>query len=344
MAITEVYANFDLGTGSDDGTTEANAYQTWTSMSAGVVVGERLNCKKTASRYAPGADVTWALSATDLLVSAFRGYDATITDGVKFQIDTSTFSFIVSGEGCQIENLDATGTDISNIIRMSGDGSFINNFIAVNTDTSTNQCQAIDLSDCSAYNGYAESNSTNSSISSGQGAVRLARGTIKNLEIVATRVGVYNSVGSRACSIVDCLIYEKGTGGIAGVFMAGALTIAGGVCCGMTIDGYTTGFHIDDMETVVGGVATIQIFDTIISNATTGIDNTDSATKNMTANLATVAFYNCTTDTDMGDNEVMNKISLSADPYTDASTDDYTLNNTAGGGADCRAAALFGGA
>jgi hypothetical protein len=338
MAITEEYFNPDLATGLDDGTSEANAWQTWASMIAGHVAGGRVNAKKTASRYAPGADIAFSTSATDLLVSIFRGYGSTIGDGTKFQFDMSTtFTLSVTGEGVLFQCCDVTGSDATDLCVATGDSSRIEDCIIVNTGTSTSDHDALRMGDANAFNCYIETNSTGS----GSAALTNERGTVDNCIIVSTRRAMRNKVSSRASSVVNCLMYAKGAGGTIGMSVEGLTAIAGGTHKNLTIDGFATGINSaqDDIAT---STAPFIVTDSIISNATTGLANTDNATKVMTSVLSTIAFYNCTTDTQYGDNEVLHKISLTADPYTDAANDDYSLNNTAGGGADCRAVSIFG--
>jgi len=52
------------------------------------------------------------------------------------------------------------------------------------------------------------------------------------------------------------------------------------------------------------------------------------------------AFYNNTSGEVENITQGANDITLTADPFTDAGSDDFTLNNTAGGGALCKAAAF----
>jgi hypothetical protein len=67
----------------------------------------------------------------------------------------------------------------------------------------------------------------------------------------------------------------------------------------------------------------------IISNCVKGYESGSSD-----EDLQQVAFYNNTSDGDTGELS-FDTIALTADPYNDIANDDYRLNNTAGGGADC---------
>jgi hypothetical protein len=80
MAWTERYANFDLTTGNNDGTSEANAWQTFASMTAGVTAGNRVNIKKQASPYQNTSSITCSVNGTATAPIYYRGYENTIGD------------------------------------------------------------------------------------------------------------------------------------------------------------------------------------------------------------------------------------------------------------------------
>src|SRR6056297_603436 len=88
MAIR--YANFDLATGANDGTSEADAWQSWTDVFAGDSPGDHIYVKKTASRHTAGAAGSLAIDlpffggvGTELGI--LEGYGTTPGDGVKFE-------------------------------------------------------------------------------------------------------------------------------------------------------------------------------------------------------------------------------------------------------------------
>jgi len=54
------------------------------------------------------------------------------------------------------------------------------------------------------------------------------------------------------------------------------------------------------------------------------------------------AVGNVGADVNVGNGPDINKIALTADPFTNAAGGDFTLNNTSGGGALCRAAGAGG--
>lgn len=87
MAIR--YANFDLTTGLNDGTSEANAWQTWADADAGFAAGDYLYVRRTASRHNVGganSQLSFAgFTGTGSELGVIEGYGTTPGDGVPFQ-------------------------------------------------------------------------------------------------------------------------------------------------------------------------------------------------------------------------------------------------------------------
>ena len=83
------YANFDLATGLNDGTSEANAWQTWAAVLAGETAGDHVWVKKTATRHNEGGANTLidfaTFTGTGSELSRIEGYGTTIGDGVMFE-------------------------------------------------------------------------------------------------------------------------------------------------------------------------------------------------------------------------------------------------------------------
>jgi hypothetical protein len=107
-----------------------------------------------------------------------------------------------------------------------------------------------------------------------------------------------------------------------------------------TINNFSKGIDFVDGATPYNATYTKLLANNIISNCTTGVfsDTSDSGQIHFFNN----AYYNNTADNDFTDTYVsgeINKITLSANPFTDEPNGDFTLNSTAGGGALCRAAA-----
>ena len=84
MAIR--YANFDLATGLNDGTSEINAWQSWADLFAGESAGDVVYVKRTATRHTESAIINFTLfSTTDSDISIVQGYETVIGDGGMFR-------------------------------------------------------------------------------------------------------------------------------------------------------------------------------------------------------------------------------------------------------------------
>jgi len=311
-------------------------------MESGRVVGERVNAKNPSSAFQPGANIAFALSATNLLVSIFRGYGSSIGDGTKFVFDLETSNRLtISGESSKFQCVDITGSTVSNMVVINGDAAQIDDFSIVGTGTTTNSHTALQLLDGNAFNGYIENNSTAAGTSGI--CLTISRATVSRCEVVSTRVGIRADMSSRPTTISDTLVYEKGSSAVTGILLNNGSGQVASTFNNLTVDGYTT--SIDLTSTPLITATTPIIFSNLIlSNATQGIASTDVASATMPVYMSTIAFYNISgADTEFGDNPVINSIALTVEPYTDAASNDYSLNNTAGGGADCRAAQLFAG-
>jgi hypothetical protein len=100
MAWTERYANFDLATGDNNGTSEANAWQTPAAVIAGVAAGNRVNIKKQASPFQTSGNLVFNVAGTATAPIWYRGYETTIGDGGRWEIDLAN----------NLNNLQFTGT------------------------------------------------------------------------------------------------------------------------------------------------------------------------------------------------------------------------------------------
>lgn len=339
MAITERY--FDPAHGGTNSGTEANPWTSWATMIGAVVAGDRVNAKKQGSPYTPGAFLTWATSSTDLLLSSFRGYGSTIADGVKFEFDMgSAYQLTISGEGVLFQNISVTGSHTTAPFVMYGDTSRVLNCRFINTGVSANTHGAADITDGSAINCYFETNGTASTTR----CVYLQRGTVENSIFASTRKGLLLNAASRSHSILTCEFYAIGASATRGIDCGDIASTSGLNIKRLTVEGFASSIYFAGMNSITA-TASVTITDAILANGVTGIENVDNATLTMGPIMTSIAFFNLSgDDTQFGDNEVINPIALTVDPFTDAATNDYSLNNTAGGGADCRGAGIFGGA
>jgi len=111
---TDVYFDDDLSSGNNDGTTEGNAWQTVDVMIANARNGHRVNIKKTSSSI--------TISGTKVFPAGtnggpiwYRGYEATIGDGVDAVFSINDGGFVDTAQGPQIlSNLTFAGNSNSN--------------------------------------------------------------------------------------------------------------------------------------------------------------------------------------------------------------------------------------
>ena len=84
MAIR--YANFDLATGLNDGTSEINAWQSWADLFAGESAGDVVYVKRTATRHTQSARIDFVFFGTGSSdISIVEGYETVIGDGGMFR-------------------------------------------------------------------------------------------------------------------------------------------------------------------------------------------------------------------------------------------------------------------
>lgn len=169
--------------------------------------------------------------------------------------------------------------------------------------------------------------------------------------------GIGNSIGTYCC-IHDCLIIDNGGHGISGNAYFGYFgAITGNIIAGNTSDGINIpnvclcsvirdntiqGNGGDGIDIHGTGNQNIIIENNIITDHS-GAGDVGVRLGTLSGNSVIAAYrnfyYNNTTHNSGGDAAGDFDVTLSADPFTNAASDNWTLNNTAGGGADVRAAA-----
>lgn len=120
MALTPKYANFDLTTGANDGTSEADAWQSHTDVT--LTAGDHLFVKKTASRYSGGAVWNMSGSPTTEAPIIVEGYGVTPGDGIHFQMDTGVNTAYFG----PLLNFDISVTSAQDTFDSTSNGNFIN--------------------------------------------------------------------------------------------------------------------------------------------------------------------------------------------------------------------------
>jgi hypothetical protein len=323
MALTEKYCNPDLATGSNDGSSEADAWQTLAAAFSGISAGDRLNVKRTASRHDPSTGQTFAVDCTEGNPIHIRGYTSTIDDGGIFQMAQS---LSLTGDHVILEGFDIEAGLVTQALNVTGDGAYVHRCRAVNTNAAGEAAIMTDASCSCCYFKAGGSSATE--------ALRMFRGHALNCFIDGNgATGVHMNSTSRANNLVGCCIVNNGSA--LGVYLENSAYTSGNILVGNRI--YNTGNAISFLAETpsIAQAANIVIAQNVIYTCTNGVYTTDTeeCTVQFYANAignASGSAYN-----GFGDQPTFG-ITLSADPYDSAATGDLSLNDTAGGGALCR--------
>lgn len=339
MAITERYACFDTPAGGlNDGSSEANAWET----PADVVfaAGERVNLKSN-TRYALTASWNIATSGSATQPIYLRGYNSTIGDGGDILLSVSAWIRIyVTGNIFFIEgtiDLTSSGVVGNQVFYIAATRGHVEKLKIVKTTTGQYTVPIAVIGDGSIGSLYVESYGNSTSTAA---AVYVSGGIINNAEIkcVNGQRGMELNHGYQVSLASKVLIYSLVSTTAAGIYISGLGTDYGMLLNHFTIDGFDDGLVFNTLPTsnaIFCGFG-------IISGAVDAI-STNEATTKTGVSFQGIAFYNNTNDySDMGDNVVINPIACTADPYTDSANGDFSLNNTAGGGALLKGVVPFG--
>jgi hypothetical protein len=331
MAITERYCNPDLATGLNDGTSEANAWQSLSTAASSYAAGHRVNIKRTSSRDASG-DVTFATSATALSPVHIRGYTSTIGDGGMYQT-SGTLTF--SGDVMLVEGIDTErSSSYSQPFIMGSNGGIAYRCRSKNT-SATSVCRSMQLFDagamyCDIINVSSDSNSS---------ALEISRGFAHGCRVNSNSGrGIDLEHGYRVGDLQKCYIFGNGSAGSSGIYVTGIDNNGGLGYTDNYIYGVADGIYFNDLDAFPIGTHSF-VGRNIIYSVTNGIFNNDTGVVESTATLIQNAIGSAATArySGFGDLPLPGDITLTADPFVDAANGDFTLNNVSGGGALLRA-------
>lgn len=325
MALTERYCNPDLGTGSNDGTSEADAWQSLATAFANISAGQRLNLKRTSSPVTLGADLPLTNAGTATSPIHVRGYGSTIGDGARFQIDGATNNYRLGENKAYVlfEALEQTygsrTPSFSGDFRMFLDCHFQGTGIYAPTFTGAllRRCSITATPDGTASYVTLSAGMMDSCFVSGLGIGATASFNAMSLRRVIVTAAPEHAIkltmtSARGVSVVACIVYDADTDGI---YVA------------ENSDGGASPF-VDISENI------------IYLCGRYGINNADSAAATAAMLCAKNAFGSCSSGNTTGLDFVIGSLALTADPFEDAPNDDFNLNNDAGGGAVLRAVTL----
>jgi hypothetical protein len=339
MAWTERYVRADAD-GSGNGTTDANsgANGSWTIAQAisGYAAGHRVNIK--AGSYSVTGGLSFGTAGTITAPVLFRGYKTTIgdmddADHGTFMSGTETPAFDLGSNRLVStfayltwQNIDMQSSQTTNATARSNATG--NNLIRCRVEcTATNingRAVLFDGSENNIINCWCKATTTATA------CIGLStRGPVLSSTVIGG-VSCLASTTSGALIVGNCILSSPGSDCI-NIAAAVSANIFNNVFYNSGRDGIRTLSAINhivqgNIFSVIGGV---------------GINNA-SGTNTALVFRNNNAFHSITTSQEagFGDTEAISPISLSGSPFVDAAGGDFNINNTAGGGADLRAATV----
>ncbi len=300
---------------------------------AGAVVSGNIVYVKAGAGYT----ITTAI-VHSIIVIRYTGYGTLRNDGVQVAVTgsgTPTNLFNITASNCIAENFNFDGANVTSTVVASNQTEVvlrnckIQRFTSIGVNLNVNN----NLFDCEITGGKAGSSGAYSSAS--------ANNIIESCSIHDNPcTGIVLAAGLSYVTIANCLIYNNSGASSDGIN-------APNTSVGLKLLGNTIYNNGRDGIRYVGaqgaGVGTIIRNNLIVSNAGVGFNVTAlSTTYPCAAPYADYnAFYaNGTART--GNVGGLHDVSLTADPFTAKGSGDFSLNNTAGGGAACRGAGFPG--
>lgn len=334
MALTNKYANFDLVTGNNDGTTEADAWQTWDSLTGGVTGGDHVYVKKTASRWGSNSYQTISVNGTNGNPIVLEGYDTVTGDDGFFE---SSDGFGILGDYILVKNFDVYTTNISYGINAGGNASSIYRCKSVMLTANGSTNPALSSGDSGfVIDSYAESYGLGTTYN--RAVITVTRGIVIGCTAVnqgpTYTIGVYGGYRSSAArgNLLIC-------NGAHGIYIEGTANLNSPMeISNNTIYNCNDGIRINDApkSTVSSGIAIM--YNIIYSASGYGLNLIDVVNCYGMMPIIGNAIGSYTSGRSYGlqNYEEVESIELTTDPFTNSSGGDFTLNNESGGGALCR--------
>jgi hypothetical protein len=350
MAITERYLDVELTTGANDGTSEADAWQTWAAAAGGLAAGERLNVKNPSTRFDVSSSVFFLQGGIGTTPVHIRGYGSTIGDGVLAQMSNAYLIF--NGANLLVEGLDVENgsSPASPIISVNGFNSHLYNCIARKTGISSGTVGSL-----LAFNGGSIANcyveiDVDMTTTSGLSPIEVQNGNAYgNIVRFKSRVGAVGALAGIKCeagnehasAVIRNLVYtDRGvlpSASISGILLNNLNSNFSGNfhVCNNTIDNMYLGVFLTDQ-----GASTVNSSSAYCNNLITSTPIGFIGTSDNNYFRPTNFLINNAVDGVMAGGVEIDTLRLTADPYVDAENQDFTLNDVPGGGAAVRARAL----
>lgn len=332
MAWTERYANFDLGTGANDGTSEANAWKTPAAVIAGVASGQRVNIKRQAAAYDLTATVNFNVSGTATAPIWYRAYTTTIGDGGIWECAYNTggvANLTFSGDHNYVEGVyfkPGASTNL-NAFNISGAASWA---IRCKWDPrdicgvgNCFRCYGIVRAGRLVFGGVGESR-------------QIVESLFKRVSTTGESYMTSADVFAGSLMVENCVFVGAGNSGESGLFIDRGDENRGISVIGSRFYNFDSGLVLDEEPNNVSKTIVVKrnLFDTM---AAYGVKRTN--TYGGYIRLAGNYYRACTSGfTNYPvESEIHPNTSLSADPFVDSASADFNINNDAGGGAVLRA-------
>ena len=326
MAFTEKYANFDLATGSNDGTSEANAWQTPGAVSPSA--GDRVNIKKQSSPYDLTSTVTFSTAGTLTAPIYYRGYTTTIGDGGLWEVayNASTANLDFSGNYNYVEGVSfQPGATVNlNSFLVQGTGSW-----AIRCDIASRSASTINNMIFSRITLNGSSNITVDGVNNEN--VVWHGCFVKRVSTTSATTLVNLDLFDRSVRITNCVFAGNGNTNENGIFIDRASSGRGFYIENNRFYDFDSGILIDEEPDATKKTAQI-IGNTFSTMAAYAIERTNTEVGYI--RIARNHYHSCTSGFTnySNESELNGNTSLSADPFVDSANDDMSLNSTASGG------------
>lgn len=331
----DTYYDDDLATGANDGTSEADAWQSIAAMIAGAKPGDRVNMKKTGSPVAPGAYITFP-PGDDGGPIWYRGYGAVPGDETQWQSDAGAFRFTSSTGPQLFSDLDMTSDNTTTTFNCTG------------YQTTLYRCKLRNTTSGSAIAAYGnvciECDIANSGEFASAGYEAAENyGTFIGCKMQSDGVvfdGLLDSDGECMLLFKNVLISDSSEVRDGLQLSVAAADSAYLAVIENSIYGANYGIEVDDLPAAYE--ASVLIAGNVVAGCDIGLHMSEATYPEISAVLRNaVGDNNASNYTGFGNwEDCFDKVVLSADPYDDHGT--LALNDTAGGGADCRDAGVIG--
>ena len=340
IRLRDRYYNDDLATGSNDGTSEANAWQSLADMVAGAVPGDHVWCKKTASPITVSANTD--LPSGDIQAPiVYQGYGSEIGDGTKCIFACGAGGNIIEiNPGNVLVDLSFTGTSVTSytVLKNVGNATIVR--CAFTSDNNAESCRGTEGAFVACT-----FNNTGTFVTSGYEAVSISSGTLIGCKMQSegecieashvdegdVNVFIGNVVISDSSEARTCIECEGGQ------VESAVVAIFENSCWGGSV-----GIEITDYPSTKEYGSAIMY--NICAGCDQGIDALDLTNQEYPCILKNAYGANTTGDIGTGFSadvsERFDDLTLSGLPY--ATTTALDLDATAGEGAACRSTASIG--